>query len=325
MVGIDNNMPIQRYIYTFRRDYHNMELCKLESRQLFGREVEDTFLFSDVKIDPSISPFIKTRFEIISSSKNYSSLLKNIESEKIKIEGFKAEYIILDGDTTRYTERLEKLKDLGYRIDGLPDYYNPTVIYALCQYEETWHFGLLIKHNTGWYKHKTKPYSFSNSINMDIAKSLVCIASKGNKTHKLLDACCGVGTIMLEACISGFRIEGCDINQKACSNTEKNLAHYEYDALVFCTDIKDHNMSYDAAIIDLPYNLFTYSNDAIALNLIKSTANLAPRVVIVSTSDIRSLIEQSGLELTDLCTVAKKGKSLFARKVWVCEKEIDLS
>ncbi len=309
------------YIYSFRYDYHHNELCKLESRQIFDKEEKNNLLFSNVKVDPSISPFIKNRFEIILSSENYSELLKNIKEENIRIDGFKAEYLILDGDSAEKPERREKLKDIGYRIEGQPDFDNPSITYSICFYKNVWYFGVLTKHNTDWLKHNDKPSSFSNSICIKIAKTLVSIASTGNINNKLLDACCGVGTIMLEACISGFNIEGCDINSKTCKHTRQNLAHYNYTTTVYCSDVKDLNKKYSAAIIDLPYNLFSYSNDLITANIIKSTAKLAARIVIVSISDIETIIKKSGLKIHDFCTVQKRGKSKFTRNIWVCEKE----
>jgi len=291
----------------------------LESRQIFDKEEKNNLLFSNIKVDPSISPFIKNRFEIISSSDDYALLLENIRKACIQIDGFKAEYLVLKGDTTGYAERLEKLREVGYCIEGDPDYITPSITYSICKYKNIWHFGVLTKHNSDWFKHKNKPCSFSSSINMDIAKALVSIASKGNKSNRLLDAGCGVGTVMLEACIAGFNIEGCDIHWKACKYTRENLAHYNYTANVYRTDIKDHNTTYDAAIIDLPYNIYTSSNDATTYNMIASAAKLTSRSVIVSTTDIETLIKQSGLSVTDFCTVEKKGK-IFERSIWVCEK-----
>ncbi|MFT7590626.1 MAG: tRNA (guanine10-N2)-dimethyltransferase, partial [bacterium] len=190
-----------------------------------------------------------------------------------------------------------------------------------CFYENIWYFGVTVKAKTDWRQHKTKPYSFSNSICMIIGKTLVSMASKGDKTNRLLDACCGVGTILLEACISGFNMEGCDINPKACNHTLKNLEHYSYAAKVHCSDIKDLDKKYDAAIIDLPYNLFSYSTDSITLHIIGSATKLTDRIVIVSISDIEPLIIKSGLKISDFGTVGKRGKSKFTRNIWVCEKE----
>lgn len=313
--------PKHNFIYTFKYDFHHSQLCKLETRQIFDKEEMNKMLFSNIKVDPSISPFIKSRFEIISSSENYSELLLSIKDENLHVEGFKAEYLVLVGDTTPYSERLDQLKDVGYRIEGEPDYNKPSFIYSICKYKNVWYFGLLIKHHTDWHKHKHKPCSFSNSISMTIAKTLVSIASKGNINYKLLDACCGVGTVMLEACCAGFNVEGCDINWKACKHTRENLAHYDYTAKVYRSDIKNLHQKYDAIIIDLPYNLYTLSNDTITLNIIDSTAKLATRIVIVSISDIEAIIKKSGLTITDFCSVEKRGKSKFTRNIWVCEQE----
>jgi tRNA (guanine10-N2)-dimethyltransferase len=311
---------LNSYLYSFKYDYHHDELCKLESRQIFDKEESDNLLFSSLKVDPSISPFIKNRLKIISCSESYSELLIDIEEEKIHRNGFMVEYLILNGDSAQRPERREILKDIGYRIEGIPDFDSPSIIYAICRYDKVWYFGVLEKENTDWLQHNNKPCSFSNSICMKIAKTLVSIASNGKKNNKLLDACCGVGTILLEGCVAGFDIEGCDINAKTCKHATKNLTHYNYTSTVYCSDIKDFTKKYDAAIIDLPYNLYSYSNDLITSNIIESTVKLANRIVIVSIADIEDVIRKSGLKINDFCTVQKRGKSKFTRKVWVCEK-----
>ena len=313
-------MHQNKYIYSFSYDLNENELCKLESRYIFNKEEKNKLLFSDIKVEPSSSAFIKSRLDIISFSEDYSALINEIKKESICIEGFKVEYIVLDGDTTEYTERLKKLKDIGYSIEGIPDYYNPTITYALCYYEGIWYFGNLIKDNFDWHKHKQKPCSYSNSISMHVAKALVNIAAKTNKESKLLDACCGVGTIMLEACFAGNNIEGCDINEKIYNHAQENLSHFNYTANVYHSDIKDISTKYETAIIDLPYNLFSYANDDSILHIIESTAKITDRLVIVSTSDITNLISNTGFKISDYCSIKKMGKAKFTRKIWVCEK-----
>ncbi|MFT4523649.1 MAG: tRNA (guanine10-N2)-dimethyltransferase [Bacteroidia bacterium] len=309
------------YLYTYKFDYHHSELCKLESRQIFDVEERNKVLFSNIHVDPSISPFIKNRLEILSSSETFVELLKSIQQQNIVVEGFKAEYLNLEGDATSPEERNEKLKDVGCSIVGIPNFELPSITYAVCTYEGIWCFGVLVEAKSDWRKHKQKPCSFSNSICMIIAKTLVSIASKGNKTKALLDACCGVGTVLLEGCVSEFNIEGSDINLKASNHAKENLEYYNYQAQVLCADIKDVSKAYDAIIIDLPYNLYSHSTDEITLHIIESAAQLTNRTVIVSISDIELLIKQSGLKITDFCTVKKRGKSTFTRNIWVCVKD----
>ena len=314
-------MPDHNYLYSFNYDYHLHEICKLESRQIFSSEIKDKLLFSDIQVDPSISAFIKNRLDIISSSKDFNDLLETIKGKDLRLNGFNVEYISLNGDTTDRSERRKKIKAIGYCIYGYPEFKAPSVTYATCQYAGLWYFGILTKHENDWYKHKKKPHSFSNSIDMEIAKTLVSIASKGDKTNTLLDACCGVGTVLLEAYCAGFSIAGCDISPKAAKYSRLNLAHYQYNARVYCTDIEDHPITYDAAIIDLPYNIYAVSDEETTRNIIHSSAKLVSRLVIVSIVDIQTIIEDAGLKIHDTCSVIKKGKSTFKRKVWVCEKE----
>ncbi len=314
---------IQNYIYFFSYDKTESELCKLESKYFFKEEDKNKQLVTTIKAEPSHSAFIKKRIDVILSSDDYSLLIDQIKKESICIDGFKVEYLVFEEDKTPYKERLEKLKDIGYSIEGVPDYYNPTITYALCNLHGTWCFGILVKNSFDWYKHKQKPYSFSNSINIKIAKALVNIASKTDKEKDLLDACCGVGTIMLEACFAGHKIEGCDINWKVCRQARANLAHFNYVTNVYRSDINDISTRYDAAIIDLPYNLFSYADEETIVHIIKSSVKLTDRLVIVSISDIAKLISNVGFRVVDYCTVGKSGKVNFARNIWVCEKVVN--
>lgn len=315
-------MQINKHLYSFNYDITEADLCKLETKYIFNEKAKDKLLFSNQKVDPSSSAFIRNRLDVISRSEDYYTLLNEIKEEKICCKGFKVEYLVFEGDTTEYTDRLKMLRDIGFSIEGIPDYYNPTTIYTLCYYEGIWYFGVSIKNNIAWHKHKQKPRSFSNSIGTNIAKSLVNIAAKGNKEKTLLDACCGVGTIMLEACFAGNSIEGCDINEKTCNNARENLSYFNYSANIYHSDIKDINQRYEAAIIDLPYNLFTSATDSEISHIIESTAEITDQLVIVSTSDITDLITGTGFKISDNCSVSKSGKRKFARKIWVCEKDI---
>ncbi len=315
-------MQAHQYIYFFSYDHHESALCKLESKYIFNQEDKNKLLVSNIKAEPANSAFIKKRLDIHLYSEDYNLLIDKIKEAQLKEEGFKVEYLVLDGDKTAYDQRLKKLKDIGYAIDGTPDYYNPGITYALCFYEGVWCFGELHKNGFDWHKHKQKPHSNSNSIHMHIAKSIVNIAAMSNKETKLLDACCGVGSILLEACFSDYQIEGCDINWKVCHHARKNLSHFNYTSQVYRSDIKDLEKKYDAAIIDLPYNHFTYAAEDTAQHIIESTTKITNRMVIVSTSDIKDIIEDLGFQIIDFCSIGKSGKVNFARKIWVCEKKV---
>ena len=308
------------HIYTYNYDSNESELCKLESFHLFNKEEKHKLLFSPIKMEPSCSAFIKKRMDVMFKSDDYLLLIELIKKEKICVEGFKVEYLVLHGDQSEYRERLSKLKDIGYSIEGIPDYYHPTITYALCFYEDTWYFGVLHKDDFEWHKHKQKPNSYSNSISVKVAKALINFASFGNKDAKIIDACCGVGTIMLEACFSGYSIEGCEINEKIYNDARENLAHFNYSAHIFHSDIKDVHKKYDTAIVDLPYNLFSYADEQTHFEILKAVASISNRMVIASTSDISEILNALDLTIKDTCIVQKRRKANFSRKIWICEK-----
>ena len=151
-------MQLRKHLYTFIYNDTERALSKLESRCIFGEEDQNKILFSDLKVAPDSSAFIKRRLDISLSDNDYPALIDKIKAERIHVEGFKVEYLVLEDDQTVYADRLKKLKDIGYSIEGNPDYYHPTITYALCNYAGTWCFGQLIKDTFDWYKHKKKPY-----------------------------------------------------------------------------------------------------------------------------------------------------------------------
>lgn len=307
------------FIYAFSYNINESELCKLESRHVFQKEEQDKVLFSERKLEPSHSAFIKKRLEVLFFSASYAALLQMISTEAIAEEDFKLEYLTLEGDNTAYEQRLVKLKEIGLLINGVPDVHQPKRRYALCYYEGHWCFGLLEKNSYAWREHKNKPRSFSNAININIAKALVNIASKADREKRLIDTCCGIGTVLLEACFAGQPIVGCDINWRVCVQSRENLAFFNYEASVTRCDVKDMKGKYDAAIIDLPYNLFSCADENTHFHIINSAKQLCQRMVIVSTSDITALLEKAGLGLIDTCRIKKRGKKSFERIVWVCE------
>lgn len=310
---------IQKYLYTFNYDRTESALCELEARHIFGQDLINKCLLSEVNVEPTISAFIKTRVDILAHSTVFEHLVHELKSRQIALNSFKVSYLEGVGDTTSHFERKSMLTKLGFCFNGYPDFKNPTTTFALCRYQEVWYFGVLNNTKSDWFKHKHKPKSYSSSINMRIAKTLVNVAARANKEQKIIDACCGVGTVMLEACISGYTIDGCDINWKICNDARENLSFFNYDAKVYEADINDISQNYDAAIIDLPYSLSSHATESDIMHIIASTAKIAPRIVIVSTSEIIHLIEKVGLSLIDHCIISKRGKTTFARKIWVCE------
>ena len=92
-------MQQDQYIYHFNYNSNESDLCKFESKYLFQKEEQDKLLFSDIKVDPSCSAFIKKRVDVLLANESYAQLIESIQQQQIQVEGFKVEYLVLNGDT----------------------------------------------------------------------------------------------------------------------------------------------------------------------------------------------------------------------------------
>lgn len=115
------------------------------------------------------------------------------------------------------------------------------------------------------------------------------IAAPETEGLRLLDPCCGMGNVLIEALSMGLDIrEGTSIRLRCGART--NLKHYGFsETLVTLGDMNDLEGHYDAAVLDMPYNLCSVLPEEEQRRMLTSLRRLAPRAVIVTTEeDVRS-------------------------------------
>jgi tRNA G10 N-methylase Trm11 len=159
-------------------------------------------------VNPSLSPFIKQDLEVIFCHKKMAQLILQVKSAQMNDEDF----------LIKYLEHPQE--NLSFK--------NPKITFGLTYINDYWYFGILEENKGDWYLHKDKPRSYSSAINARIAKALVNIATKGDFNKRIIDPCCGVVTILIEALYSGYTITGMDINKKVVHDTLENLAYFNY-------------------------------------------------------------------------------------------------
>jgi tRNA G10 N-methylase Trm11 len=148
-----------------------------------------------------------------------------------------------------------------------------------------------------------------------MARAVVNIAVPDPLGVKAIDPCCGIGTVLIEARSMGIDIVGYDLNPLAVIGARANLAHLGLECSVAIGDIRFIQGSFDAAILDLPYNLCSVSSPDDQLEMLQSARGFARKVVIITTEFIDALITNAGFVIQDRCVV-KKGS--FSRQVIVC-------
>lgn len=312
-------MKNNNYIYNVNYQTNEKELCEIEVRALFDTNLEDKIFFSNKKVDPSISPFLKNRFEIIYKTKTFKEILDLLDANLIESPGFCVKYLDLDTESLRFTEKRELCKEIGLRIWGAPSFDAPKKIFGISKLKEHWYFGVIFETNPTWKIHNSRPYSYSSSLNIVLARVLVNVAGQGDLSKKIIDPCCGVGTVLLEGFYTGHDIQGSDIGIKIAENARENLRHFNYPVNVKTEAIEDINENFDVSIVDLPYGISTKSSELDQMMIIKNAKRISKKVVLVSCTDIRDNILDLGIQITDSCQLLKTENRAFSRYIWVCE------
>ncbi|OOM77478.1 RsmD family RNA methyltransferase [Clostridium sp. BL-8] len=312
----NDNKTYKRHVYFIKYPVFEEELCKLEMRCLFGKTPSEKYLFSDSYINISRSPFIKEMISIIYEEDSLDQILKNIIEDKLAYDDFKVCYVKLENGDIEYKERLNSLNKIGFVITGEPEMHNPKIILGITKICGKWIFGKYEKNDYEWHIHDKKPYSYSNSLGLRVARALVNIAVQNNLDCKLIDPCCGVGTVVIEALSMGINVVGCELNKSIAENAQRNLKFFGYENVVTNGDMNNIEKQYDVSIIDLPYGLFTPTTIEEQTSLIKSARRISKKLVIVTFENMDKEIIEAGFNIVDRSYVCK-GK--FKRYITICE------
>jgi 16S rRNA G966 N2-methylase RsmD len=297
------------YIYTFACREEEAGISRMEQRALFGAEAgAEGWLHSSVSIEPCRSPFIRQRLSVRYEALTLEELIGMIEGLSTEGRTFKIRYVKTQGACSYDEQRLIE-KRAGAVIRGIADMKEPQQIFGILQAGGQWRFGDLSDNSSVWLKHQNKPQSYSTALSTRLARAMVNTAlpyQDGELPSKtLLDPCCGMGTVIIEALSMGIQTAGSDLNPLAVKGARINLDYYGYSDVVNKRDIADASGTYDAVIVDLPYNLCSVSPREQQLEILKHARRLSLRLVIVTTEDLDELVTAAGCCIIDRCSVPK--------------------
>ena len=304
------------FLYFINYQDNERELCKMEMRCLFNREINEKYFFSDIDINASKSPFIKSKIKIIYSDEFLDRMVRKIKEDNLSYDDFKVSYVKSEQGDVQYEDRLEATRKIGFVVNGYPDMHKPRNPLAVTKINGLWIFGEYERNDFKWQKHNDKPYSYSNALGLRMARALVNIAMKDNEEGTLIDPCCGVGTVVIEALDLGIKVKGCEISKQIAYNARENVEFLGYlrDTIV-CYDMHKIKDKYDSAIIDIPYGLFSPGTLEEQKAIIHTARNICEKMVIVTFEDMEKFIVEAGFSVIDKCVVPKGN---FKRHILVC-------
>jgi tRNA G10 N-methylase Trm11 len=314
------------YLYTYACHEDEASLCQLELRSLFGGEclsplaqyaesASRNYVLSTVSIDPSRSPFIKTKLTVMFMENSVQAIADALRKQKLQSELFKVVYVETTGDQLDYNGQRAVEREVGAVIRGKAEMRKPEHLFGMASVEGRWLFGECDANKAVWLKHNTKPQHYSTALGTRTARAVANITVPFPEGVTAIDPCCGIGTVLIEALSMGIDMVGSDINPLAVRGARTNLEHFGLPAAVAIQDMHTLSGRYDAAVLDMPYTLCSVLSSQEQLAMLKSLRRLTNRAVIVTTEEIDLQVTEAGFRIVDQC-VARKGS--FCRYVWVC-------
>ena len=195
-------------------------------------------------------------------------------------------------------------RDVGNVIDGSANLCQPrTTFLTVVTADKMW-FGQLLSESDGvWLAHNQRPYVTSSSLPARLARVLVnLVASAGDR---LLDPCCGTGTIVMAAAHSGIHATGYDINPRMVGATTKNLRHFGLSADVALTDARHIDGQYDAIATDLPYGINLVRDSTQEIEILSNLRTSAPKAAFIDLRDISKTLTDLGYQIEAVLPVPK--------------------
>ena len=305
-------MSTPKYLYLTNIPALQAELIRAECSALTG-VVPNAYgiAISEWCVDIRRGAFVKSSMEVLFESESVSELCAQIKSATLHADDFRVS--VVKRPRNLKVNPLQTAALIGNAICGTPNLTQPRVVFLTVVTDERIWLGRLLSESDGrWVVHSKRPHTTSSSLPTRLARAMVNLIA--SPPDRLLDPCCGTGTIVLEAAQMGMTVVGSDINPRMVGATQKNLAHYGLNAETYLGDARHIQGDFDVVVTDLPYGIHLEGDMQRDREILRNVHQLAPKAVFV---DVRNLGEQ----LVDLGyrieTVIPVPKHSIVRKIFI--------
>lgn len=285
-----------KYVYLLAGDPNELALAQAEAEALAGGQpIEPRIFAADTLVDIARTGYINAGMELIASGRTVAEVCERVRPLGIAADRFGIEVMRVPRglDVSRH----ETGDAFGKVIEGKPDLTNPLVKFIVFATATGVWFGRTIdfaRHD--WERFVKKPHDFSSALPVRNARAICNLVIRGGE--RIIDPCCGTGTILIQAATLGARITGYDINPKMVASANANLEHFGLPRVASQGDAAELAGEYDLLITNIPYGNMSEITPEKAERLLANILRLAPRGVIVAGDDLTAQIQSHGVQVT---------------------------
>lgn len=307
------------YLYQFNYPPEEEALFKLELKYLFKEEDQNRILLTNTNIPCNTSIFIKGKIKLLATSTTVEELTDLVQQLTLNYTSYKVIYLKNITTHSNYEDTLQWCNILSKVIGGKNVMREQETTLAITKLNDLFYFGVYDHGVPDWKHHHNKPNTFSNGLDLRLARTIINIAGQNDLSKTIVDPCCGMATVVLEGLRLGYSMRGYDISREIAFKARKNVEYYGYDgSIIERGDINLIDGKYDVVIIDIPYNLYGPITHEEQCNIILSARRLGKKFILISYDEMDKELIDAGFEIIDLCRVRKTMFTKFERKVYVC-------
>ena len=291
------------YLYLTATPDRLTELVTAECTTLTGSAPNMHGLaISEQRVDMRRGAYLKSCSELLFEASSLTELCADIRSAGLHADEFRVS--VVKKPRSLKVNSMELARDIGGAIGGRANLSEPEVTFlAVVTAEQIWFGRCLSESDNMWLAHDQRPYVTSSSLPSRLARVLVnLMASPGDR---LLDPCCGTGTIVMSAAHSGIRAVGYDNNPRMVGATTKNLQHFGLAADVALGDARQVNGQFDAIATDLPYGINLNKDKSQDIEILANLRLCAPKVAFIDLRDLTHPLNDLGYQIETVIPVPK--------------------
>lgn len=292
-----------RYIYQLAGDDGSRDLARSEAEAVCDAEqIAYRLVASDKRARLEGTGYLAGGIELLAEGSDVGAACEAVRRLGLAAEQFAIDVVRLPGGLD--LSRRDTANAFALVIEGRPNLDDPAERFTVYATPEGVWFGRALEMGVPqWKRFVAKLHDCSSALPDQAARAVCNLEVRGGE--RVVDPCCGSGTLLLNASDLGAIVSGFDINKKMVGATNANLLYFGFPASAEQADATEVGGNYDLVLTNLPYGKMSAVSPADELRLVSNIVKLAPRGVLITTNEVTDAVQEAGARLERVIPLSK--------------------